>query len=67
MATLLSDLKDGKRYSVYDARAKADLFFTVTINGGKTMIVFEDTRIPPGPYDPVLLFDNKEWDSIKDA
>jgi hypothetical protein len=64
---ILSDLKAGNRYSVYDARAKADLFFTVTINGTKTMIVFEDSRIPPGPHDPVMLFNNNEWASIKPA
>lgn len=64
---ILSDLKAGNRYSVYDARAKADLIFAVTVTGGKTMIEFEDPRIAPGPYDPVMLFNNNEWASIKPA
>lgn len=44
---------------------KADLIFAVTVTGGKTMIEFEDPRIAPSPYDPVMLFNEKEWASIK--
>lgn len=61
----LNDLEVGKRYSVYDARARKELVFGVVQDGCKVMIKFEGSHITPINYDPVLIFDKKEWDSIK--
>lgn len=61
----LKDLEVGKRYSVFDARAKKELVFGVVQDGYKIMIWFEDTNIPPMNYDPVFIFNKQEWDSVK--
>ncbi|MND11716.1 hypothetical protein D3C87_764820 [compost metagenome] len=62
-----SDLIDGKRYSVYDARAKRDLYFVAKQENGSIMIQFEDENIPPGSYNPVMMFNDDEWRSIAQA
>lgn len=62
-----SDLIDGKRYSVHDARAKRDLYFVAELENGKIRIQFEDNNIPPGSYNPDVIFNDDEWRSIAQA